>query len=87
MTDWRVAPIGEQSETKLVFTNLDAGTYGIAVFQDLNTNEVLDKTSLGVPTEPYGFSNNARNRFRTPDFSEFAFDVGAAPVSLEIQLE
>ena len=58
MADWRAAPVGEERDAKLVFTNLDPGTYGIAVYQDLNSNEVLDKTSLGIPTEPYGFSNN-----------------------------
>ena len=86
-TDWRAAPVTEQRETKLLFANLDPGIYGIAVYQDLNANEVLDKTSLGVPTEPYGFSNNIRNRFRPPDFSDFSFELGNEPIALEIQLE
>tara|TARA_Y100000590_G_scaffold428607_1_gene540119 strand:- start:430 stop:864 length:435 start_codon:yes stop_codon:yes gene_type:complete len=86
-TDWRAAPVTEHSETKLLFTDLDPGIYGIAVYQDLNANEVLDKTSLGVPTEPYGFSKNIRNRFRPPDFSDFSFELGNEPFALEIQLE
>ncbi|MBP1672752.1 MAG: hypothetical protein H6Q25_567 [Bacteroidetes bacterium] len=37
---------------------LPPGNYAIAVFQDLNKNSRLDFNFLGIPTEPYGFSNN-----------------------------
>jgi len=87
MIDWRVGPAGKASDIGFVVTNLVPGRYGIAVYQDLNGNEVLDKTSLGVPTEPFGFSNNASSRLRPPNFGDFAFAVGEETIALEIRLE
>lgn len=48
--------------------NLPAGTYAIAIYQDLNNNRKLDKGLLGIPNEPYGFSNSYRPSFGSPDF-------------------
>ncbi|MBI2367370.1 MAG: DUF2141 domain-containing protein [Deltaproteobacteria bacterium] len=36
------------------------GDYGVAVFHDENSNGKMDKNLLGMPLEPYGFSNNLR---------------------------
>ncbi len=41
-------------------------TYAIAVYQDLNRNGRLDKSTFGFPTEPYGFSRNYRPVYRGP---------------------
>ncbi len=35
---------------------VESGEYAVAVIQDLNENEKLDKNFLGIPKEPYGFS-------------------------------
>jgi uncharacterized protein (DUF2141 family) len=37
---------------------------------DKNKNGKLDKNYLGIPTEAYGFSNNARRTFSAPSFEE-----------------
>jgi uncharacterized protein (DUF2141 family) len=37
-------------------SNVESGNYAIAIIQDLNENEKLDKNVLGIPKEPYGFS-------------------------------
>src|ERR1043165_172855 len=42
------------------------GDYGIAVFHDENSNGKMDKNFLGIPQEPYGFSNNVRVTFGPP---------------------
>lgn len=39
---------------------LKAGSYIIAVYQDLDLNEKLNKNWFGLPVEPYGFSNNIK---------------------------
>ena len=39
---------------------LPRGKYGVIAFHDLNGNEKLDTNFMGIPNEPYGFSNNAR---------------------------
>ncbi len=50
-------------------------TYAVAVFHDVNDNTVLDKNMFGVPTEIYGFGNNARGTFSAPSFEEAAIEL------------
>jgi len=40
----------------------------VAVFQDLDGNGLLSKNAVGIPSEPYGFSNGARGLFGPPTF-------------------
>lgn len=49
---------------------LESGNYAIAVFQDINNNGKLDKNWVGIPTEPYGFSNDPVIRFGPPSFND-----------------
>ena len=66
--------------------NLQPGRYALAVYHDLNGNGQLDRTTLGPPDEPYGFSNDARGRFGPPKFDKAAFDMGPANRVIEINL-
>lgn len=59
-----------------VLTDLPAGRYGIMAFLDANGNGRLDTLPIGLPTEPYGFSQNARGRFGPPSWSAAAVEVG-----------
>lgn len=52
---------------------LKAGSYAIAAYHDANNNQKLDKSFMGVPTENYGFSNNARGTFGPPSLSDQLF--------------
>ena len=61
-------------EVKFVFQGLPAGKYAVAAFQDENGNGKLDRNSLGVPTEGYGFSNDAQGTTGPPNFNQAAFD-------------
>ena len=47
----------------------------IAVFQDIDGNGTLSKNQIGIPTEPYGFSNNARGLLGPPSFSQAVFKI------------
>ena len=62
----------------------DSSTTGIAIFQDLNGDGKLTKNGFGLPTEPYGFSNNARSTFGPPSFSQAAFNVDEKTSPIEI---
>jgi len=42
--------------------------FAIAIYHDENNNDQLDKNMFGMPTEKYGFSNNARATFSAPSF-------------------
>jgi uncharacterized protein (DUF2141 family) len=58
---------------RLQLPDLGAGNYAIGCYHDLNGNGRLDTNLLGVPTEPYGFSNNVRPKFRAPTWDEARF--------------
>jgi len=65
------AQISRISEgVSLVFDNLPAGEYAISTYHDENNNDRLDTNFLGMPTEKYGFSNNAPARFGAPTFEK-----------------
>ncbi|KAA9339908.1 DUF2141 domain-containing protein [Hymenobacter busanensis] len=69
----RVNPDGQ---SKLVLpVNLEPGEWAVAITQDVNNNDKLDKNMVGIPTEPYGFSNNFRPRLAAPDFDDCKFTV------------
>mgnify|MGYP003331630805 FL=1 len=65
----RIVQISDKRST-VVFHQLTPGNYAAAVYHDLNKNQQLDKNLLGMPTEAYGFSNNARAMFSAPSFND-----------------
>ena len=70
----------------VTMTDLPPGKYAVAAYVDSNKNGKQDKNGLGMPTEIFGFSNNARGRFGPPDFAKAEFELGEEPVSLSIHL-
>lgn len=46
----------------------------VSAHHDKNSNDKLDKNPLGIPTEPYGFSQNPKRGFGPPSFEEVQFD-------------
>ena len=56
--------------------DLPPGNYAVKLFHDANQNGELDTNMVGLPTEGYGFSNNA-GRFGPPDFDAAAVEVKA----------
>lgn len=65
---------------------LAPGAYGIKIFQDLDADGAMDANPFGIPSEPYGFSNDAPVRFGPPAWQAARFDVSAAAVSHTITL-
>jgi uncharacterized protein (DUF2141 family) len=75
----KVVAISKNSAS-VTYTNLVKGNYAVAVFHDRNKDGVLNTNLFGVPTEEYGFSNNARNTFSAPSFSAASFSVSAKKI-------
>ena len=50
----------------------------IKLFLDLNGNGEMDTNFLGIPKEPFGFSNNAKGKLGPPSFDAAAFQVREA---------
>ncbi|WBM73460.1 DUF2141 domain-containing protein [Saprospira grandis] len=55
---------------------LPPGQYALAFFQDLNGNGRLDLNFFGIPTEPYGFSNDPKILAGPPSFKAASFSLG-----------
>lgn len=55
--------------------DLPAGDYAVVVVHDRNGNHDMDRNFLGIPREPYAFSNNARALFGAPSFQAAKFRV------------
>ena len=62
---------------RLVFPGLAPGRYAVRAFADENGNGKLDTNLLGMPTERYGFSNDAKGNRGAPDFEAAAIGVDA----------
>ncbi len=65
----------QKGKTEVSFENLPLGKYAFALFHDENNNTKLDKNFLGIPTEGYGFSNDARGTMSAPSFAKSAFEI------------
>jgi uncharacterized protein (DUF2141 family) len=70
----------------VVFDGVKQGTYAVSVIHDVNDNKELDKGFMGIPQEPYGFSNDARGKFGPPSYESSKFAV-AGNVKISIKVE
>ncbi|QQS28628.1 MAG: DUF2141 domain-containing protein [Sphingobacteriales bacterium] len=75
-----------KSEVQIYLSGLEPGTYAIAVYQDINNNEQLDTGWLGIPKEPYGFSNNFKPSFSAPTFEKCSFIFSGKITQMIIEL-
>jgi len=66
------API-KDARGECVFGGVPAGDYAVTLFHDENGNGKFDSNFIGYPLEGYGFSNNAKARFKAPSFDECKF--------------
>jgi uncharacterized protein (DUF2141 family) len=66
-----------KGETVVTLKPVPPGTYAIEVYQDLNSNDKMDLSWIGLPLEPYGFSRDARPFLSKPSFSKVKFVLAA----------
>ena len=71
---------------RVAIPDVAPGTYSVSVFHDLDDDGVLGKSWVGTPSEPYGFSRNARGRFGPPKFDEMAIRLGDDDARVEIEI-
>ena len=70
------------------FADVSEGSYAASVSHDLNGNKKVDTNFLGIPTEAWGVSNNARPLMRAPRFDEAVFQIkDGKDLNLEIRVE
>ena len=71
---------------KTVLGGLEPGRYAVILFHDENQDGKLDKNVIGVPTEGFGFSNNASGLLSAPDFADALVTLGADRTRIQIDL-
>lgn len=71
-----VRPIRDGRAT-VEFEEVPAGSFAVSVFQDKDLDRELDTGLFGIPTEDYGFSNDARGTFGAPGFDEARLELRA----------
>jgi uncharacterized protein (DUF2141 family) len=76
----------EKGEITVVFEEVPAGKYGISVIHDENENGELDSNFIGVPTEGFGFGNDAMGTFGPPDFEKASVEIGTGKVSITVNM-
>ncbi|MEM8550104.1 MAG: DUF2141 domain-containing protein [Verrucomicrobiota bacterium] len=91
--DWLKKPVANLTVTpknraaQATFTGLAPGNYAASVIADQNDDGELDTNFLGMPTERYGFSNNATGTFGPASFTDASFDYTGAQQEIAIKVE
>jgi len=63
----------ESNTFTYTFKEIPYGTYAIAVFHDLDEDRELRKNWVGMPKEPFGFSNDAKGKMGPPSYDDASF--------------
>lgn len=83
----KVALVEKIGKLNVSFPNLPFGEYSVAVYHDVNDNKELDTNLFGVPTEPYGFSNNARSKWGAPKYKVAHFKLNEKEKTMVIDVK
>lgn len=70
----KIVPI-KDIKLPIIINNIPNGIYAVQLFHDVNGNGKLDYNVMGIPKEPYGFSQNARGKFGPPKFQDAAIAI------------
>ncbi|OCB72987.1 DUF2141 domain-containing protein [Flavobacterium crassostreae] len=57
----------------ITITDLPKGEYAVSMYHDVNADYKLNKNVLGIPTEPFGFSNNVVLKHAPPTYNQCKF--------------
>jgi len=69
------------------YSDVPEGSYAVSIGHDLNGNKRVDTNFIGLPTEQWGVSNNARPNLRAPRFDEAMFKVAADAKEMVIDIK
>lgn len=64
-----------QNPMTYTIEDLPVDEYAVAVFQDINEDKECNLNFIGIPKEPYGFSNDIKPRFSAPSFKKTKFKL------------
>jgi uncharacterized protein (DUF2141 family) len=76
-----------ENKAQHIFEDLPFGIYAIKTFHDENENGELDTNFLGIPSESYGFSNNAKGSFGPASWEDALFKFDKDSMITEINID
>ena len=77
-SEFRVSSVPVDSTVvSVIFDSLPEANYGISLYHDLNSSEDINKNFIGIPTEPWGISNDAYRMLSAPRWQEAVFTMDA----------
>ena len=79
-----ISQLAEAGEMTFEVT-LPPGIYGARVLHDLNGNGEMDSNFVGMPKEPWAFSNNATGRLGPEKWQDAKFEI-SGDTAVEIRL-
>ncbi|NWG29651.1 MAG: DUF2141 domain-containing protein [Ignavibacteriaceae bacterium] len=82
----KVLPIVNK-QVVVVIDSLEFGEYAIRIFHDENENEKIDTNIFGIPTEDYGYSNDASSWFGPPSWEKAKFLFNQSEMTIEIKVD
>jgi uncharacterized protein (DUF2141 family) len=71
-------PLPVRSGAAQITLDLPPGRYAVMAFHDRNGDGKLNTLPIGLPTEPYGFSNDSRGTFGPPAWGRAVFHLSPA---------
>jgi len=81
-----IVPVDDAGMANIVFDGLPKGQYAVSLFYDYDSDGELDSNLIGIPTEAFGFSNQAKPRFGPPAWEAASFSL-EENLTIEIGLE
>ncbi|MEE9413567.1 MAG: DUF2141 domain-containing protein [Methylococcales bacterium] len=76
-----------EGKATVEFTSLRPGEYAVAGYHDINNNDEMDTNLVGIPQEPYGASQGARNLLSPPDYDDAKFEISTESKRIKLELE
>ena len=70
----------------IVFDEIPVGEYAVSLYQDVDSNRSLEQGSLGIPSEPWGMSNDAIGLAEPASFDQASFTLHAPETTIDIRL-
>lgn len=80
-----ILPVG-RTTVQATFEGLPPGRYALMAYHDRNGDGRLNTLPIGLPVEPYGFSNGARGTFGPPTWRAAAFEAPATGATQSLRL-
>jgi len=65
----------KNNSATVTFADVPKGEYGISAYQDENSNGKLDKNMMGIPSEDFACSNNAKGFMGPPAYEDAKFNI------------